>query len=398
MKISGRRDWRSGARTLVIVAGKHENFEYAQAEWLKNAQEEFLLPFTYDSAAENPQFYYDLTEVTKLKRYLKARITASQYADMLSRIYSALAMCTRLRYPTSSLRFEVDHVYVDVQGGLRFAFVPLSDVREDKANSARQLISFLSSGSNLHLTLEEDERHRIATLDFIRRTPVLSLNTLAEFLDHEFGIVVNDVTNTASSSRSTSDEFGDPIYGHGAVQAATPASFDMVGMLTHRNSSSEIVAKQSVAERTLDEVAGISPTSADRVQAKEASKAEKNETVFFGSPTSPYVVKHSSASKSNQTVFLERHRDGMRWPLDLTKPVIVGRSKTCDISLEDNHHISRQHVRLSAREDGNGFLITDLRSANGTIVAGRKLAPGACASVMMGETFMLADEVVQIVK
>ena len=68
------------------------------------------------------------------------------------------------------------------------------------------------------------------------------------------------------------------------------------------------------------------------------------------------------------TVFFSGHEQAT-YPLD--KPtVIVGREEGCQIHI-DNRSISRQHCAFYAK--GNGFLIQDLNSANGTYVNGHKI-------------------------
>ena len=48
----------------------------------------------------------------------------------------------------------------------------------------------------------------------------------------------------------------------------------------------------------------------------------------------------------------------------------IGRGETADLSI-DNAGVSRQHARLEMRD--NSYLLTDLKSANGTLVNGRKI-------------------------
>ena len=48
----------------------------------------------------------------------------------------------------------------------------------------------------------------------------------------------------------------------------------------------------------------------------------------------------------------------------------IGRGETADVSI-DNVGVSRQHARLEMRD--NSYLLTDLKSANGTLVNGRKI-------------------------
>src|SRR3954469_3245463 len=57
------------------------------------------------------------------------------------------------------------------------------------------------------------------------------------------------------------------------------------------------------------------------------------------------------------------------YPLD--KPtMLVGREEVCQIHI-DNRSISRQHCAFYAK--GEGFIIQDLNSANGTYVNGHKI-------------------------
>lgn len=59
-------------------------------------------------------------------------------------------------------------------------------------------------------------------------------------------------------------------------------------------------------------------------------------------------------------------------------PVVIGRQSDCDIELTQTY-VSRRHAEV--RRSGNGFVIVDLESANGTLVNGsrvteRRLADG----------------------
>jgi hypothetical protein len=61
--------------------------------------------------------------------------------------------------------------------------------------------------------------------------------------------------------------------------------------------------------------------------------------------------------------------DGERHELP-SRPVVLGRSKDCDIRLADPN-ISRRHAEV--RPDGDGFLIVDLDSTNGIEVDGKRV-------------------------
>lgn len=55
----------------------------------------------------------------------------------------------------------------------------------------------------------------------------------------------------------------------------------------------------------------------------------------------------------------------------LDGPVTIGRSPDCDVTLHD-HLLSRRHCRLAPTDDG--WILIDLDSKNGTLVAGKNVA------------------------
>lgn len=55
----------------------------------------------------------------------------------------------------------------------------------------------------------------------------------------------------------------------------------------------------------------------------------------------------------------------------LDGPVTIGRSPDCDVTLHD-HLLSRHHCRLAPSDDG--WILVDLDSKNGTVVAGKNVA------------------------
>lgn len=68
---------------------------------------------------------------------------------------------------------------------------------------------------------------------------------------------------------------------------------------------------------------------------------------------------------------------GRKWPLDRTRPLMIGRSSDCDISLPDRQ-VSRYHARISWR--GDGYQVEDLGSKNGTHVNGQEVRDPASLS------------------
>lgn len=421
MRLAERKDRRSGAKTLQVTAGRRETLEYAQAEWLRGAPDRCLLPFDYDSAGAEARFYYDVTGMERLPRFLRAKVTSGQYVGMLRTVYDVLDLCTRKGYATSSVRFDPSTVYVDGQGAMAFAFVPLSGAGERDADSPRALLGYLGSLSHVGLVVAEDERHVRAVDDFVRRTPVLSVSALREFLVAQFGLSLEGGSGSlgapagAQTPASAPPQDGAPAGG---------ALLDMVGMLSRRASAPEVAAAQSLAERARDGVAGVSPTAAARVMtvapatatpeagpeapdpeaslpvteaAPEPPRASPGETTYFGRGAASFAAGFSTAREGmGRTSFsLERERDGRRFELDLSAPRTVGRSVTSDVTLDGNSNLSRCHVRIS--RDGDGFEIRDLASLNGTTVRGRRLEAEGSGHVDVGERFLLADEAVRIV-
>lgn len=57
--------------------------------------------------------------------------------------------------------------------------------------------------------------------------------------------------------------------------------------------------------------------------------------------------------------------------VDIVQSIIVGRSRSCDVSIEDEK-MSRQHFAITDR--GGVFFIEDLHTTNGTIVNGQRIA------------------------
>ncbi len=436
MRLSEHRDWKSGSRTLQVNAEKRESLEYSQAEWLRRATEPFLLRFAYDPSVIPPRFYYDVTGLAKLKTYLKAKITGSQFQGMLVTIHDAMSLCTRQGYPTSAMCFDPKNVYVADGGSICFAFVPLNGCSERSESTVRALLEYLASGLHVHFVVDNDTRYQRMLDDFVRRTPVLSVATFREFLGSEMGVSVSGDSGSLTPARAPRSAVANPWPAVSGT-AAKAVSFDMVGMLSHRSSASEVVAGQDVAERAVNGVAGISPTAApvnrgsatsgfvggsDSVETPrpetapkpkaapgletmpglkavpkpmsslQSRTAHKSETVLLGSKAGSVAPTrgYSTDQRITMRFFLVRERNGSRLDLNLSRPVTIGRSMSADVQVEGNGNLSRCHVRLS--RDGDGFLIEDLGSLNGVYVRGERLPREGHTHIALGERFCLADE------
>lgn len=73
--------------------------------------------------------------------------------------------------------------------------------------------------------------------------------------------------------------------------------------------------------------------------------------------------------------------------LELSRAIVIGRGGGCDLDLPDEQ-VSRRHAALEPRSDGT-FVLTDLGSANGTLVNGRPIA--SPVRLAGGEELRLGD-------
>ena len=71
MKTRTVRDRRAGALSLSVRPQKGEAVDYALAEWLRAADEPYLLDFSYTLEGREAELFFDLTGTEALPRYLK---------------------------------------------------------------------------------------------------------------------------------------------------------------------------------------------------------------------------------------------------------------------------------------------------------------------------------------
>jgi hypothetical protein len=83
---------------------------------------------------------------------------------------------------------------------------------------------------------------------------------------------------------------------------------------------------------------------------------------------SPAIPK--TAGESAMLVLQRGAEAGRRWPLNRARPLTVGRSEECDISLPDRQ-VSRLHARVVWQEDQ--YFLEDLGSKNGTHLNGQEV-------------------------
>ncbi len=61
--------------------------------------------------------------------------------------------------------------------------------------------------------------------------------------------------------------------------------------------------------------------------------------------------------------------EGAYYPLG-KRTIVIGRDEACPVQITDDR-VSRRHVQI--RADGDGYVVLDMNSANGTWINGRKV-------------------------
>lgn len=164
--------------------------------------------------------------------------------------------------------------------------------------------------------------------------------------------------------------------------------------------SSERPAPQPVPQRE-DGAVLRSASRPERSASQSAPQCEGAQT--GGGAQTACAALHPERSASQPTVrgrgdpdhpampaarfALERVSDGVRYAL-AEGPVVIGRSRTCDISIAGNGALSRRHARV----DAAAGTIEDLGSANGTFIDGMRLSAHRPVPLVVGAPFMLANE------
>lgn len=427
MKARVTHDRRSGSRTLVVRPAKREQLAYDTAEWLRAHAGEELVDFRY-SRDGSTTLYYDVTDLVDLPTYLRAQVSLDQYRRILSGLHAVLAVCTREGIPTSMLRLAPNDVLLTAEGAPRFTLVPLTGVPEQAGSSPSALLHYLAS-RHVRFVVPGDERHAAALGDFASRNQVLTISAFREFLASDLGITLGgDSGPLGCASIPGAPERGVGVASAPAPRAApaAPAAFDPVAMMQHAPSASQVVAGQTVAGRVCDAVGGVSPTAGVRAQAVGEARAGRepahggvpmadatsatgpaapepaapaNGTALLGAPPSlpgPHAAGPGPAG-DHAAASLVRESDGECYALPARSGAIsVGRSAANDVRIDGDGNVSRRHLEVSRAR--GAYELVDVGSSNGTVVRGRRLAPGVGTCVAAGEPFLIAGERFRIVE
>ncbi|MFJ6171828.1 FHA domain-containing protein [Curtobacterium sp. NPDC092190] len=131
---------------------------------------------------------------------------------------------------------------------------------------------------------------------------------------------------------------------------------------------------QRVRTIPTDPKAGASAPTTPTVPATAAPAAAAPGafTELIGQPAGPTQQQSGSAPPTGvatRLVITEGSREGMEMPLG-GGPITIGRSSESNVVIRDDY-TSTNHARLDLR--GEGWVLSDLESTNGTFVNGQKV-------------------------
>lgn len=380
---------------LVLKPGKRDTVSYRLVSRLASVRSPALLGIERgDPADEDAPFYYGVAGLARLDAFLSRPLSLVQFRCLLESLRAVMELCVGEGLPQGNVCFDPACVFVDGSGAMRFAFVPFE--RVDGAGSALELLEYLSR-RRVRMVLPQDEAVRDEVAHFARSVSVLSAADFSAFLEARFGVRDGGAASggegasggggvlferaegpCARGDGAAPGERAEALCVKDASGAGAPArpvlSLDPVALMVGR--ASERVVARSVA----DDLASL-PHSGPLAYAPETSELSRSRCGDRGEggPGHPAAPATRFA--------LERVGDGARYAL-AEGPVVIGRSRTCDISIAGNGALSRQHARV----DAGAGTIEDLGSANGTFVGGVRLPAHRPVPLAADESFMLANE------
>ena len=127
----------------------------------------------------------------------------------------------------------------------------------------------------------------------------------------------------------------------------------------------------------------VQPQRARRADGEPEEQVEPGATMIYKPKAPPQATEAASpVDLGVEREFAVLAWDGRRLRVDKRR-VVLGRSRECDIQIEDPN-VSRRHAEL--RQEGSAFWIVDLDSTNGIEVNGRriqraKLDPGDVVTI-----------------
>lgn len=452
MKAKLVKNRQAGSRTLVIRTTRDETLDVGQAQWLAMGPHRYLTAFRYERTEQDTLFYYDVTGLVTLHELLRSPLPGGQYAGLLLGIHDVLAQCRVRDISVPCVQWDPAMIYMSPQGYPLFVVVPVSGLVASRHTPVK-LLSLLTQ-DRVRLQQEQDRICQQALRTYVARentnagdfisfhgfltgllpgyvrdvqtvsaprtsSGTLPMTTRSNAVPDQFGETVlrGEQTRLSASAADSTLVSASPTPNRMPEQPETKPSFGTVPSLPGRGRharttendngvkpggqsvsahDSSTASTPSVSSTTsgLHEKSVDTPSSTSRQPAVVSTGPSDGTTRFVASSQTESdseeetMLKPSGAGLPGFTV--KRLRDGRVLSIRAARATI-GRSKTADLHMGGNTNVSRIHAIIEMLPDGR-FSITDNKSANGTSVSGRPLAPGGSEYVASGGDFELADD------
>lgn len=178
MKFKMKRDRFSGGRMLRVECDKGDELDYAEAERVQRGDLTAFLPFDYEKGAKQYGFSYRLGECASLSELMKEPFPAGRLRSLLLSVLEMVRQCEENDLSRRRVVFDADHVFFEPAfQALRFAYVPMRSY--SGAMGEVGLLVLVCESAQVH-GLEAELAS--STLDYARRTPMLTSVAFREFL------------------------------------------------------------------------------------------------------------------------------------------------------------------------------------------------------------------------
>lgn len=411
-----RRTW------LEVKPGHGEDLDDGRMWTLGRSRSRvLLLPEPGDSGEQTVRF--DVTSLVALGTFARRDVVSHQrYERMLASVAEGVADCRALGMDESVLLLDQRDVFVSLDGSLRLAAVPLAGGEGPSRTTVVGLLASLGRGGRLRFGLEEDERIASDLRAFCDVRDDFDLDGYCTFLSHEFGMAQHTLLRPGAahegkqmgargddSSAVDAGPGAEPVWTSGSIGdggvsgvggACRPLGEGMTGCAGGRRADRPMPAVSQGLQRGEDRNRSdaVPKTLLFGRVGKEHEGRRGTTPVLDGGDVDGVPEGEPPASREAAPAAYElvRLRTGRHYPLAADETIVVGRSSECGLQLLGNPDISRRHAVLLA--EGDGCVVGDLGSANGTSVRGHELGPSESARVALEEPFRLAGEPFMVVR
>lgn len=450
MKAKLVTDRQTGVRTVVIGTTRGETLDEARARLL-SAGRQYMLPFTFERSVQETTYRYDVTSYSTLHDLLRSPIPAGVYAGLLLGVLGVIEGCAAHGVPESCVAWDPKFVFMSPQGFPLFAVAPALRPANVRQNATTLLETLRDKA---RCTSPEEQEYRQRLREFLAANPVVTPPAFHDFMAWLLpGYVRSSAAGPADGTvpvrggsfpvrDQQDDQFvGETIAGTGLqggeTRLSVRADATVVSAPKGRHAAATdqpeadgtrlatkphpLVSGTDVRTEVPVNAVPASAPSGDTVPRKPAIRSDAPHTTASHATTprepkpaapgpAPAMTQPTAAvsERSDDVGYDEgetmlrstprtttgftvrRLRDG-RVLSTARRRATIGRSKTADLHMGGNTNVSRIHAIIEMLPDGR-FSITDNKSANGTSVSGRPLAPGGSEYVASGGDFELADD------